>query len=135
MKKNVLIVISLGICYIIMSSFFINIVPPTKKELLGEYKSQYNNKKYTLSLLDNGESKFIVKKDDLIIYKDTCKSWEIEKAHYRTFPKYSLSFEKCDKMDSSTILERDKFFNIIIGNNGSELKRIDPDANIFYRKF
>ena len=87
-----------------------------------------------MSILANGESKFTVKKDNLIIYEDNCKSLEIEKVDYRTIPAYNLSFRKCDKMDSYAILKRDMFFNLIIGNNGSELKRIDPDANVFYQK-
>jgi hypothetical protein len=134
MKKAILTIVSLGLIYIFSSSFFINIVPPTKEELLGDYKSEYDNQKYTLSIAANGESKFTVKKDNLLIYEDSCQSLEIEEVDYRTFSTYNLSFDKCDKMDSSAILERDIFFNLIIGNNGSELKRIDPDANVFYKK-
>jgi hypothetical protein len=134
MKKIVLLILSLGLIYIFSSDFFINIVPPTKKELSGDYKSEYNNRKYNLSILANGESKFTVKKDNLITYEDNCKSLEIEKVGYRALPAYNVSFRKCDKMDSYAILKRDMFFNLIIGNNGSELKRIDPDANVFYQK-
>ena len=134
MKKVALIIVGFVLIYIFSSSFFINIVPPKKEELLGDYKSTHDNKKYTLSILSNGESKFIVESNGSIIYEDQCRSWEMKKLDYRTFSIYNLSFTQCNKMDSSAILERDIFFNVIIGNNGSELKRIDPDANVFYRK-
>lgn len=134
MKKFIYAVMALGLIYLFSSSFFIVLVSPHEQELVGNYKSEYDNKQYSLSILSNGESIFTVKKDNIVIYQDKCKAWGVNKLDYRTLPIYYLSFKECDKMDSSSILERDMFFNILIGNNGSELKRIDPDANVFYRK-
>ncbi len=134
MKKILYTVVAFGLVYLFCSSFFIVLVPPDKNELIGKYESKYDKMKYLLYIMPNGESILTVKKDDKTIYQNRCKSWKIEKMDYRTLPIYNLSFRDCDGMDFSSIIERNLLFKLQIGNNGSELKRIDPDANIFYQK-
>ena len=134
MKKNILLIGVIIIVYVVASKFFINLIPPTEEELVGEYESTYENKQYKLIILPDKTTTFEVSKNNNIIYKDSCKSYNLFKVKYRTFPIYNLSFNNCKKMDSNTILERGLLFNILIGNNGSELRRIDPDVNVYFKK-
>ena len=134
MKKIMFFTIMIAIIYLISSNFFINLIPPTEKELIGIYTSKYEDKQYELILTSDKVAKFKVIKNNNIIYTDECKIYHVEKIEYKIFPIYNLTFDNCEKMDSNTILERDIWFNILIGNNGSELKRIDPDANIYFKK-
>ena len=120
--------------YYVLSNFFINLFPPKKNELYGQYINNYDNKVYILDIDKNGTSNFIVKENNTVIYSDNCTSYKLESQKYRTFKEYSIDFSNCKKMNSSAILKRDYLFNLLIGNNGTELKRIDPDANVFYRK-
>jgi len=127
-------IITLFITYYLLSDFFINLYPPQEDEIIGRYTSHHDDKSYTLDIKKNGTSNFIVKKNNIIIYSENCISYKLESQKYRTFTEYSIDFNKCNKMDSSAILKRDYLFNLQIGNNGTELKRIDPDSNIFYKK-
>jgi hypothetical protein len=120
--------------YYVLSSFFINLYPPQKDEILGKYTSTYDDKIYILDIDKNGTCNFVVKENNIIIYSENCTSHEVASQKYRTFTEYSIYFNKCEKMNSSAILKRDYLFNLLIGNNGTELKRIDPDSNIFYKK-
>ena len=112
----------------------INFFPPTKKELLGIYESIYNEKYYYMDLNESGSVTFMVKKLKKIIYYDFCKNYKIEQVKYKKLSEYRIVFSGCQSMDSSAILDRQLNFDIIIGNNGTELQRIDPDENIFYKK-
>ena len=119
---------------LILSSYMINFFPPTKKELLGIYESIYNEKHYYMDLNESGSVTFMVKKLKKIIYHDFCKNYKIEQVKYKKLSEYRIVFSDCQGMDSSAILNRQLNFDIIIGNNGTELQRIDPDENIFYKK-
>jgi hypothetical protein len=134
MRRNVWIIFIVGILYFISSNFFIYLLPPSEEELFGEYTSLFENREYRLNLLPSKVAIFEVKENNNIVYKEKCESFHIEKMTYRTFPIYNLSFNNCSKMDSNAILDRSIFFNIMIGNNGTEIKRIDPDANVYYQK-
>ena len=134
MKKRVWKIVIFALSYIIASNFFIYIVPPTEKELVGKYFSKFEDKEYTLIISKNKISKFEVRENGKIIYKDECKNYHIEKAHYRTFPVYNIAFSKCIHMDSNADIERGLMFNLLIGNNGAEMERIDPDSRVYYKK-
>jgi len=120
--------------FFILSSFIINFFPPTKKELIGTYISSYNGKNYYLDINKSGNTNFIVKNANKIIYRDICRNYEIAQVKYKKLSEYRVVFTECQGMDSSAILERNILFNLQIGNNGSEFKRIDPDSNVFYNK-
>ena len=124
----------LAIGYIIASNFFINFFPPTEKELAGNYESHYENKVYRLMISSDKTVSLEVKKNNTILYQDTCRNYSLKMEDYGVFPIATLSFNKCKNMDSNTILKRDLWFNVLIGNNGSELRRIDPDENIYFKK-
>ena len=134
MKKYIWIVGILVTGYLIASSFFIDFFPATEKELIGSYESSYEGKVYRLVISSDKTVKFEVKKNNTIIYQDICRDYNLGISDYRAFPIATLSFNKCKNMNSHAILKRDLWFNILIGNNGSELKRIDPDANVYYQK-
>lgn len=132
--KYIISFFSLSLVYLILSSYFINIAPPIRKELIGRYESRYEKFDYLLIIDSNNTSVFTVRNNKKIIYTDICKNFHIEKLHYRTLAEYQVSFKNCKQMNSNAILKRGLFFNILIGNNGSEVKRIDPDSNVFYEK-
>ena len=134
MKRYMWIIGILAIGYIIASNFFINFFPPTEKELAGNYESHYENKVYRLMISSDKTVSLEVTKNNTILYQDTCRDYSLEMEDYGVFPIATLSFNKCKNMDSNTILKRDLWFNVLIGNNGSELRRIDPDENIYFKK-
>ena len=134
MKNKILMIILLIIGYIIASKFFIDFFPVKEQELVGKYESSYEGKKYSLVIAPDKTVEFKVTENNNIIYQDTCKDYNIETEKYRVFPIHILSFNKCKNMDSNTDIKRDLWFNILIGNNGSELKRIDPDSNVYFKK-
>ncbi len=134
MKRYIWIIGILAIGYIIASNFFINFFPPTEKELAGNYESHYENKVYRLMISSDKTVSLEVKKNNTILYQDTCRDYSLEMEDYGVFPIATLSFNKCKNMDSNTMLKRDLWFNVLIGNNGSELRRIDPDENIYFKK-
>ena len=120
--------------YMIASSFFIDFFPATEKELIGSYESHYEGKVYRLVISADKTAIFEVVENNNTIYQDICRNFNLKTANYRVFPIYTLSFNKCKNMNSHTILKRDLWFNILIGNNGSELRRIDPDTNVYFKK-
>jgi hypothetical protein len=134
MKKILWIIATFALLYIIASKIFIYIAPPTEEEIVGKYFSKFEEKEYILTISSDKKSKLKVLQNGKVFYEDECEKYHIEKAHYRTFSTYYLAFSKCKQMDSHAILKRGLLFNILIGNDGTEMERIDPDANVFYRQ-
>lgn len=123
------------IILLVINNLLVYVYPVSPKELEGNYTSLFENIEYTMVIKKNGYSVITAKNklNNKILNIEQCKKIDIKNIHYRTLPIHTVSFSKCSDMDFDAYVDRD-LFGIKIGNNGTEMKRIDPDLNVYFRK-